>query len=68
MTWPRDNVWPMSWSARGARYAEPLAKNGQRDDMRRAQTELRERARIAPVRYRNAQKEWLEQAERLLGR
>ncbi|HLY51561.1 MAG TPA: tetratricopeptide repeat protein [Steroidobacteraceae bacterium] len=48
------------------RYAQLLETEGQREAARQVARELLERARIAPGHYRRAQREWLEQARKLL--
>lgn len=48
------------------RYAQLLAAQGQRADAQKIVRELLEQARIAPVHYRRAQREWLDAAQRLL--
>ena len=48
------------------RYAQLLAAQGQRGDAQKIVRELLEQARIAPVHYRRAQREWLDAAQRLL--
>jgi len=47
------------------RYARLLKREGRQDDARSVARELLEEARIAPAHYRRAQREWLEEAERL---
>jgi hypothetical protein len=48
------------------RYAQLLHANARHDEARKVAQDLLDRARIAPAHYRKAQKEWLEQASRLL--
>lgn len=50
------------------RYAQLLNASGRREDAQKVAQELLDGARIAPEHYRKAQKAWLDQAERLLGR
>lgn len=50
------------------RYAQLLSANGRREEAQKVARELLDGARIAPEHYRRAQKSWLDQAERLLGR
>jgi len=48
------------------RYAQLLAAQGEREAARQVARELIEQARIAPGHYRRAQRDWLEQAQKLL--
>lgn len=48
------------------RYAQLLEAQGQRAEAQRVVRELLEQARIAPRHYRDAQREWLEAAQKLL--
>jgi len=47
------------------RYARLLKREGQRDEARTVARELLDEARIAPPHYRRAQRDWLDEAERL---
>lgn len=48
------------------RFAQLLVSQGRRDEAHKVVHELLDEARIAPAHYRRAQKDWLEQAKRLL--
>jgi hypothetical protein len=48
------------------RYAQLLAAQGQRTEAQKVARELLEQARIAPLHYRRAQRDWLDAARRLL--
>ena len=47
------------------RYARLLKREGHRDEARTVARELLDEARIAPPHYRRAQRDWLDEAERL---
>ena len=47
------------------RYSQLLKAQGQKEEASKVARELIEQSRIAPAHYRRAQKEWLDQAERL---
>lgn len=49
-----------------ARYAQLLQSQGRREEAQKVARELMEQSRIAPAHYRKAQREWLDQAQRLL--
>ena len=48
------------------RFAQLLTAQGRRDEAHKVVQELLDEARIAPAHYRRAQKDWLDQAKRLL--
>lgn len=50
------------------RFAQLLKAQGQDEEAQKVVNDLLDEARIAPAHYRRAQKEWLEQAQRLRSR
>jgi hypothetical protein len=48
------------------RFAQLLVSQGRRDEAQKVVHDLLDEARIAPAHYRRAQKDWLDQAKRLL--
>jgi hypothetical protein len=50
------------------RYAQLLQAQGRQAEAQKVARELLDQARIAPAHYRRAQREWLDAAQRLLGR
>jgi hypothetical protein len=48
------------------RYAQLLQSQGRREEAQKVARELLEQSRIAPAHYRRAQREWLDQAQRLV--